>query len=105
MLSTVPDDKPPAAWGRHRPGPGPKLCSGLRRCCITRVHVIVVGCGRGGRELAMGLDRDGNSVSVIDKDRNAFHELPDGFGGKAILAFGFAREPLEQAGIRDANAV
>lgn len=53
----------------------------------------------------MALDRDGHSVSVIDKDRNAFHELPDGFGGKAILGFGFDREHLEQAGIQQADAV
>jgi trk system potassium uptake protein TrkA len=72
---------------------------------MALVHVIVVGCGRVGRELAMALDRDGHSVSVIDKDRNAFHELPDGFGGKAILGFGFDREHLEQAGIGEANAV
>jgi len=72
---------------------------------MAHVHVIVVGCGRVGRELAMTLDRDGHSVSVIDKDRNAFHELPDGFGGKAILGFGFDRDHLEQAGIGDADAV
>jgi trk system potassium uptake protein TrkA len=72
---------------------------------MSHVHVIVVGCGRVGRELAMSLDRDGHSVSVIDKDRNAFHELPDGFGGKAILGFGFDREHLEQAGIQEADAV
>lgn len=69
------------------------------------MHVIVVGCGRVGRELAMALDRDGHSVSVVDKDRNAFHELPDGFSGKAILGFGFDREHLEQAGIQEADAV
>ncbi|HWI02953.1 MAG TPA: TrkA family potassium uptake protein [Acidimicrobiales bacterium] len=72
---------------------------------MARMHVIVVGCGRVGRELAMSLDRDGHSVSVIDKDRNAFHELPDGFSGKAILGFGFDRDHLEQAGIQDAGAV
>ena len=72
---------------------------------MARVHVIVVGCGRVGRELAMALDRDGHTVSVIDKDRNAFHELPDGFSGKAILGFGFDRGHLEQAGIREAEAV
>ena len=49
---------------------------------MAPVHVIVVGCGRVGRELAMALDRDGHTVSVIDKDRNAFHHLPDGFGGR-----------------------
>ena len=53
----------------------------------------------------MSLDRDGHSVSVMDKDRNAFHELPDGFSGKAILGFGFDREHLEQAGIQEAQAV
>ena len=53
----------------------------------------------------MELDREGHSVSVMDKDRNAFHELPDGFSGKAILGFGFDREHLEQAGIREADAV
>ena len=53
----------------------------------------------------MSLDRDGHSVAVMDKDRNAFHELPDGFTGKAILGFGFDREHLEQAGIYEAEAV
>ncbi len=72
---------------------------------MARVHVVVVGCGRVGRELAVALERDGHSVSVIDKDRNAFHELPDGFGGKAVLGFGFDRDHLEQAGIREASAL
>jgi trk system potassium uptake protein len=72
---------------------------------LSPVHVIVVGCGRVGRDLAMALDRDGHSVNVIDKDRNAFHELPEGFGGKAVLGFGFDREHLEQAGIREADAL
>lgn len=53
----------------------------------------------------MVLDRDGHTVSVIDKDRNAFHELPEGFGGKAVVGFGFDREHLEQAGIREADAL
>ena len=69
------------------------------------MHVIVVGCGRVGRDLAMALDRDGHTVNVIDKDRNAFHELPESFGGKAVLGFGFDREHLEQAGIREADAL
>ena len=72
---------------------------------MAGVHVIVVGCGRVGRELAMALDRDGHTVSVIDKDRNAFHELPDGFSGKSILGFGFDRGHLEEAGIGEAQAV
>jgi trk system potassium uptake protein TrkA len=72
---------------------------------LSPVHVIVVGCGRVGRDLAMALDRDGHTVNVIDKDRNAFHELPESFGGKAVLGFGFDRDHLEQAGIREADAL
>ena len=72
---------------------------------MARVHVIVVGCGRVGRELAMALGCDGHTVSVIDKDRNAFHELPEAFTGKAIVGFGFDREHLEQAGIQEAGAL
>jgi trk system potassium uptake protein TrkA len=72
---------------------------------LALVHVIVVGCGRVGRDLAMVLDREGHTVSVIDKDRNAFHELPEGFSGKAVLGFGFDREHLEQAGIHEADAL
>lgn len=72
---------------------------------MAPVHVIVVGCGRVGRELSMALQRDGHTVSVIDKDRNAFHHLPDDFAGKAVLGFGFDRDHLEQAGIGEASAL
>lgn len=69
------------------------------------VHVVVVGCGRVGRELAVDLENEGHTVAVLDKDRNAFHELPKSFAGKAILGFGFDRDHLEQAGIREASAL
>src|SRR5438067_11964793 len=69
------------------------------------MHVIVVGCGRVGRELAVALDGGGHTVAVIDKNRNAFRRLPERFTGRAVLGFGFDRDHLEQAGIREANAV
>ena len=69
------------------------------------MHVVVVGCGRVGSELAVALERDGHSVSVIDKDRNAFHRLSPGFTGKAVLGFGFDRDHLEQAGVKEAGAL
>jgi len=72
---------------------------------MAPVHVVVVGCGRVGRELSVALEKDGHSVSVMDKDRNAFHELPETFAGKAVLGFGFDRDHLEQAGIREAAAL
>lgn len=70
------------------------------------MHVVVVGCGRVGSELARGLDAAGHSVAVIDKDRRAFQRyLPDDWGGKAVVGFGFDRDHLEQAGIREAEAL
>jgi trk system potassium uptake protein len=72
---------------------------------MAGVHVIVVGCGRVGSELAISLENAGHTVAVIDKDRDAFRNLPDSFTGRAVLGFGFDREHLEQAGIEEAGAV
>ena len=70
------------------------------------MHVIVVGCGRLGSELAVELDRTGHSVAVIDKNRNSFQRyLPERWSGRAVLGFGFDRDSLEQADIKRADAV
>jgi len=70
------------------------------------MHVVVVGCGRVGSELARNLDGAGHSVAVIDKDRSAFQRyLPDDWSGKAVVGFGFDRDHLEQAGVREADAL
>jgi trk system potassium uptake protein TrkA len=70
------------------------------------MHVVVVGCGRVGSELARNLDEAGHSVAVIDKDRRAFQRyLPDDWGGKAVVGFGFDRDHLEQAGVSGAEAL
>src|SRR5947207_5848916 len=69
------------------------------------VHVVVVGCGRVGSELAAELESQGHTVAVIDKNRNAFRRLPDRFTGRAVLGFGFDRDSLEQAGIGEADAL
>lgn len=70
------------------------------------MHVIVVGCGRVGSELAAKLDALGHSVAVIDKDRRAFQRyLPERWGGRAVLGFGFDQDHLEQAGVREAQAL
>ncbi|HET7488296.1 MAG TPA: TrkA family potassium uptake protein [Acidimicrobiales bacterium] len=70
------------------------------------MHVLVVGCGRVGSELARTLIDAGHSVAVIDKDRRAFQRyLPDDWQGKAVVGFGFDRDHLEQAGVREAGAL
>jgi trk system potassium uptake protein TrkA len=69
------------------------------------MHVIVVGCGRVGSELAIRLDQAGHSVAVIDKNRTAFRRLPERWSGRAVLGYGYDRDHLEQAGIAEAQAV
>ena len=67
------------------------------------MHVVVVGCGRVGSELAGTLEKQGHTVAVIDKRKDAFRRLPTGFGGYRIVGFGFDRDTLEEAGIKDAG--
>jgi trk system potassium uptake protein TrkA len=69
------------------------------------VHVVVVGCGRVGSELAMGLERLGHTVSVVDKNPLAFKRLPEEFLGEKIVGFGFDRDHLKAAGIEKAEAL
>src|SRR5437764_1159395 len=76
-----------------------------RRVAWCPMHVVVVGCGRVGSELAAELESQGHTVAVIDKNRNAFRRLPERFTGRAVLGFGFDRDHLEQAGIREADAL
>jgi trk system potassium uptake protein len=69
------------------------------------VHVVVVGCGRVGSELAGTLEKDGHSVAVVDKNESAFRRLPQGFGGATVIGFGFDRDHLLEAGIDRAGAL
>lgn len=69
------------------------------------MHVVVVGCGRVGSELAGTLEKDGHSVAVVDKNGSAFRRLPQGFGGSTVVGFGFDRDHLLEAGIDRAGAL
>jgi trk system potassium uptake protein TrkA len=68
------------------------------------VHVVVVGCGRVGSELATALERSAHEVAVIDKNERAFRRLPTSFSGKTVNGFGFDRDTLAEAGIENAGA-
>ena len=68
------------------------------------MHVVVIGCGRVGSDLAMGLSEEGHSIVVIDKNRDSFRRLTR-FSGKTIVGSGFDREILSQADIANADAV
>ena len=69
------------------------------------MHVVVVGCGRVGSELAGTLEKAGHTVAIMDKNATAFRRLPSTFTGQKILGFGFDRDHLLEAGIERADAL
>src|ERR1700733_12016675 len=68
------------------------------------MHIVIMGCGRVGSTLAHILEDRDNSVSVIDRDPEAFRRLGSGFKGDRVTGIGFDRAVLIQAGIERADA-
>jgi trk system potassium uptake protein TrkA len=69
------------------------------------MHVIVVGCGRVGSEVALSLASTGHDVIVIDRKSEAFRRLGDDFKGTTMVGVGFDRDVLTEAGITPNCAV
>ncbi|SDL74663.1 potassium channel family protein [Tessaracoccus oleiagri] len=67
------------------------------------MHIVIMGCGRVGAMLAVGLEKRGHSVAVIDMHTEAFGRLGPQFKGLTVKGVGFDREVLEAAGIRNAG--
>ena len=68
------------------------------------MKIIIMGCGRVGAQLAVLLDADGHTVTVLDNDAYSFHRLPSDFGGTALLGNGLDEVVLRRAGIEEADA-
>lgn len=85
----------PEPTQRAAPGAAPAATPG---------HVVVVGCGRVGSELASELVATGNTVAVVDKNPAAFRRLPPGFE-RTVAGIGFDRETLIDAGVESAVAL
>ncbi len=68
------------------------------------MHVVIMGCGRVGSELAARLESGEHTVSVIDKNPTAFRMLRYQFKGKKIEGYGFDEDILRDAGIERAGA-
>jgi trk system potassium uptake protein len=69
------------------------------------MHVIVVGCGRVGSEVALSLASAEHDVIVIDRKSEAFRRLGDDFKGTTMVGVGFDRDVLTEAGITPNCAV
>jgi trk system potassium uptake protein TrkA len=67
-------------------------------------YIIVVGCGKTGRSLALELAQSHNVV-VIDRSRRALDSLGETFNGKTVLGDALNVAVLEEAGIQEADAL
>src|ERR1700689_5578478 len=68
----------------RRPWIGGPACRGG-----TVMHIVIMGCGRVGSTLAHILEDRDNTVSVIDRDPEAFRRLGSGFKGDRVTGVGF----------------
>ena len=62
-------------------------------------YIIIVGCGKTGKTLALELAQAHNVV-VIDRSRRALDSLGETFNGKKILGDALNVAVLEEAGIK-----
>jgi trk/ktr system potassium uptake protein len=69
------------------------------------MHVIIVGCGRVGSQLAQILSSEGHNVVIIDKKSTAFKRLGPDFNGISITGIGFDPDILKRAGVERADAL
>ena len=63
-----------------------------------------MGCGRVGSTIAARLEREGNTVTVVDTDPYSFRRLPSDFKGETMVGSGYDDHVLIAAGIRQADA-
>ena len=68
------------------------------------MKIIIMGCGRLGAHLARRLDREGHSVTIIDRSTDSFARLGSDFHGTMILGTGIDEDILRRAGIEQADA-
>lgn len=67
------------------------------------MHVIIVGCGRVGAEVAKLLVGEGHNVVIVDRNPASFERLGGTFNGRTVIGNGFDLSLLKEAGIEKAD--
>lgn len=67
-------------------------------------YIVIIGCGKIGKGLALELSKEENVV-VVDRSLRNLDSLGDDFNGKKIWADAMDTATLEKAGIKEANVV
>lgn len=69
------------------------------------MNVLIIGCGRVGSRLAMTMERQGHTVSVVDRDIRSFRLLDSDFEGFTTAGVPIDDEVLRSAGIESCDAL
>ena len=69
------------------------------------MHIIVVGCGNVGSQLAVLLSTEGHDVAIIDKNPESFKRLGPTFNGVKLTGYGFDKAALIEAGSEECDAL
>ncbi len=68
-------------------------------------YTIIAGCGRLGANLANKLSEEGEGVTIIDSDRDAFRKLSPSYSGISLVGDATDLGVLRDADIEKATAV
>lgn len=67
------------------------------------MNIVIMGCGRVGARVALLLQEEGHTITVIDRLATAFERLPKLFAGNTVIGTGIDEDVLRIAGIEIAD--
>ena len=67
------------------------------------MNIIIVGCGRVGRTIVHQLEKEGHSITIIDKDPHALQSIAGSQNVMAIEGNGATFEMLKEANVDDSD--
>ena len=69
------------------------------------MHIVIIGCGKLGSNLAKGLSDEGNDICIIDRNGDKLNTLGSGFNGQRIKGIEFDSDKLIEAGVNQADVL
>ena len=69
------------------------------------MHIVIIGCGKLGSNLAKELSDEGNDICIIDRNGDKLNALGTGFNGQRIKGIEFDSDKLIEAGVNQADVL
>jgi len=69
------------------------------------MHIVIIGCGKLGSNLAKELSDEGNDICIIDRNGDKLNALGTGFNGQRIKGIEFDSDKLIEAGLNQADVL